>query len=347
MSKPVVILDPHWREMDELFSPEDQARLAQDFEVVWGQDTPMPQDRFDADLPRAAVWITAEPAVDKALLDRAPQLKAIIEVSGAFPGTIDYEACFAKGVQVLSCAPGFRRSVAEMALGMAISGVRGLVAEHEGFRKGSEAWLSDCVERDFTLFGATIGFVGYGSIARETARLLAPFGCKILAYDPYLDEADGVEFVGLNDLAARSCCVFVCAAPSRENEGLIGADFMTRMPPSSLLVVISRAHLVDFDALVTTVESGRIKAAIDVFPDEPLAANHPLRRMDGVILSPHRAAAVKGGRQMIGELILADLALLARGEQARHLGRATPKIVALMAGVGDDEAVSSLIPRNE
>jgi len=307
----VVLLDPHWREIEELFSAGDLEDLKRRHQVIWGQNSPMPAAEIDAAIGQAEVWITSEPRAEKALLDKAQNLKAIIEVSGAFPATIDYDACFKRGIHVLSCAPGFRRAVAEMALGMAIAGGRGLVSEHEGFRRGSEAWLSDCVDRDFTLFGATVGFVGFGAIARETARLLEP------------------------------------AAPTRENQGMIGAEFMGHMQTAALLVVISRAHLVDFAALTEAVSAGRIKAAIDVFPDEPLTQDHPLRHMEGVILSPHRAAAVKGGRQMIGELILADLERIERGDAPQDLGRATPEIVALVAGVSDDDAVSSLIPRTE
>lgn len=343
----VVLLDPHWREMNELFSDDDLERLRTEHEVIWGRDAAMPIAERHKALERADVWITADPVLDQALLDRASNLKAIIEVSGSFQSTIDYEACFERGVEVLSCAPGFRRSVAEMAVGMAISGARGLVAEHEGFRSGSEVWLSDRVDRDFSLFGAVVGFVGYGAIARETARLLAPFGVDVLAFDPFVTDVEGVTFVSLEELAERSRCVFVCAAPTRENAGLLAGDFFGRMQDASLLVVVSRAHLVDFDALVEAVAAGRIRAALDVFPDEPLARDHPLRTSPHVILSPHRAAAVKGGRQMIGELIVADLARIERVEAPCHLNRATPEIVALVAGVGEDEAVSSLIPRGE
>jgi len=91
------------------------------------------------------------------------------------------------------------------------------------------------------------------------------------------------------------------------------------MPRGTLVVVISRAWCVDFDALVEHALSGHIQVATDVFPYEPLAADHPLRRLRGVILSPHRAAAVKGGRHLIGDMILHDVRAILDGSPTRQL----------------------------
>lgn len=326
MEKPVVILDPHWRRMDELFAPPVRAEMETHFDLVWAEDTPIPEALFEAAIGRAEVWIAAEPHADAALLARAPALKAIIEVSGSFPASIDYATCAERGIEVLCCAPGFQRSVAEMALAMVLAGGRGLISEHERFRDGQERWLSDNEGSDFTLYGTDVGFVGFGSIARETARLMAPFRPRLRAYDPWLPEAIaheyGLELVSLEDLAAKSKCLLVLAIPTSENRGLINKSVMDRMPDGSLLAVISRAHLVDFDDLLALAESGRVRVATDVFPVEPLAADHPIRSAPNVILSPHRAAAVPGGRHQIGELILADLQRIFAGETPEGLQRA-------------------------
>ena len=142
----------------------------------------------------ADVYIAASPVISEETLQSAPKLKAIIEVSGAFPDTIDYAACAERGVEVLSCSPGFRSAVAEMGLAMTLSATRGLVREHEAFRFGTERWLMDCADTDFTLFGAKVGFVGFGQIAQEMARLLAPFNVEISAFDPWLPETVSSEF---------------------------------------------------------------------------------------------------------------------------------------------------------
>lgn len=351
MTKPTVIIDVHWRGMAEIFAPADLKRLHDAFEVIWGKDGKMPVEEFDDAIGRTFALVTATPEIDTATLDRAPALRAVAEVSGAFPDTIDYAACEARGIEVLSCAPGFRQSVAEMAVAMALCGGRGLVAEHEKFRTGGEFWLDDRAGRDFTMYGQDIGFLGFGSIAREAHRLLAPFAPRVLIHDPWLPPAvakdAGVESVGIEALFERSRCLFVCAAPTRENAGLVDRDLLARMQPGSLLIVISRAHLVNFSDLTDCIASGHIRAAIDVFPSEPVAEDDPLRTLDGVILSPHRAAAVTGGRQLIGQMLVGDLLAIAAGQEPRQLQRAKGANIAQVAGVGDASRVTDMAAARE
>ncbi len=340
-----VILDPHWRSMDELFSPKAQDALKA-YDVVWGQDDPIPQDVLSDALPTADVLIAASPIVRADTLNSAPHLKAIIEVSGAFPDTIDYAACAARGVEILSCAPGFRKAVAELGLAMTLSAARGLVREHEAFRTGDERWLEDCVDTDFTIYGAKVGFVGFGQIAQEMTRLLAPFRTEILACDPWLPqsvaEEYGVTLHSLADLAAQVDVLYVTAVPTAENRGLIDQEVLGLLRDKALLVVLSRAHLVDFAALKAEAISGRLTIATDVFPTEPLDADDELRKLPNVILSPHRAAAVKGGRHLIGDLILSDLDAITKGRQERDLTRASADTIKTLAGVGDAVKVAAL-----
>ncbi len=346
MTKPVVILDAHWRQTGELFSDTALAALKDRYSIVWGQDAPIPAHVLAAALPDAFAYVAATPTISPDTLAQAPNLKMVAEVSGHFPETIDYAACRKHGVEVLSCAPGFRQSVAEMGIAMALSMSRGLAREHEAFRAGKEQWLQDCAGEDFSLFGAPVGFVGYGSIARETRRLLAPFSPIVQAYDPWMDTghaADaGVDLVDLPALMEQSRCLFITAAPTRENHQMINAELLARLPKGALVVLISRAHLVDFDALLAAAERGAIKAAIDVFPSEPVAPDHPMRRSPNVVFSPHRAAAVEGGRHLIGDLLLKDLALVQAGQTPRHLNRAANLDVSTLAGVGDAAAVEAM-----
>ncbi len=343
MSK--IIFDPHWRSMDELFSPSARAQL-QKHDVVWGKDAPIPKDVLQDALLTAEVFIAASPVVSKETLENAPKLKAVIEVSGAFPDTIDYAACAERGVEVLSCAPGFRSAVAEMGLAMTLSATRGLVREHEAFRKGTERWLMDCADTDFTLFGAKVGFVGFGQIAQEMTRLLAPFNVEISAFDPWLPEAVakdfGIQLVDLGELASSSRVLHMTAVPTANNRGMIDADVLKQMPDHSVLIVLSRAHLVDFDALTAEAQSGRLTIVTDVFPEEPLAADHPIRSLPNVILSPHRAAAVAGGRHLIGDLMLADIDAIANGRPERQLQQASMSKMAALAGVGDAHKVADI-----
>ena len=339
--KPVVIVDAHWRRMDELFSPSDLAALHDTYDVVWGKNAPIPGDVLNEALPKAFALVAAPPKVTAETLAAAPKLKVIIEVEGGFPPSIDYAACAAKGVTVLSCAPGFRFSVAEMGLAMALGLCRGLVAEHEAFRTGGEAWLEDRDGSDFTLYGAAVGFVGFGSIARELHRLLQPFGITARAFDPWLKDAD-VPLVSLEEVLTGSQITFVCAAPSTENLGLLGAEQFAMMPRGAGLVVLSRAHLVDFPAMIAAIEDGHIRAATDVFPEEPVLPDARFRTLPGLILSPHRAAAVPGGRHPIGRGILADLEAIMADTAPSHLQIADPDRLAALTGVQNAAAVSAM-----
>ncbi len=327
--KPKLILDNHFRLRDELFRADTYSALFDQCEIIGGLDKPMPRDQILAHLPDAAFYVASKPELTAAEIAAAPHLKATIEVAGAFRDGLDYEACFENGIEVLSCSPGFRNSVAEMTLAMTLAGGRGLVEEHEAFRVGCERWLDDRPETDFTLYRQSVGFIGYGQIARETHRLMAPFSPSVLAYDPFLKDAGpDVELVDLPTLV-RGCRVVVLAAvPSEETRGLLSAELIAQLQQSALVIVISRAWCADFPALIDAAQAGRIRVATDVFPDEPVDDADPLRSSKNVILSPHRAAAVPGGRQLIGDMILHDVRAILRNEPSRHLKAADPGIVS-------------------
>ncbi len=329
--KPKLVLDQFFRKVEELFTPEDWARLTALCEVVGGQNWPMSPATLEQHRGDMRFLVAARPTLDREQLAAAPALEAIIEVSGRFPETVDYDAAFRRGIRVLSSAPGFRESVAEMCLGLMLAGARGIVAEHEAFRLGHEHWLADNGATDFSLFGARVGFVGYGSIAREVTRLLAPFRPLVAAYDPWLPpgalDGTGVELMALDDLARWSRVLVVAATPTRENAGLVSEPVIRLLPRGTLVVLISRAHLADFPALVAAARERRIRLAVDVFPAEPVPADDPVRGISNVILSPHRAAAVDGGRQLIGRMIVDDIAAMLEGRPPTRLQPANPATI--------------------
>ena len=320
-------MDQHFRQVEELFRPDTISELGKLCDIHGGVNRPMAREDFLSRLPDAEFIVAARPELDRRDLDMAPNLKAIIEVSGTFQTGLDYEFCFERGIELLSCAPGFRRSVAEMALGLIIAGGRGIVDEHERFRSGSERWFSDNVGTDFSLYGQTVGFVGYGSIAQECTRLLRPFAPVVCAFDSWLRSSgatfENVEFCELEELVSTCRCIVVAAAPTEENYQLVSRSLIAKIPLGTLVVVISRAHLVDFDALVEAADAGRIRLASDVFPHEPVSKCADMRRASNVIWSPHRAAAVEGGRHPIGDMILHDVGAILSGWEDRQLQAAS------------------------
>jgi len=318
--KPLLILDQHFRQLEELFRPQTYDALSRICRIEGGLNWPMDPAKVDDLIGEAAFYVAAFPQLSADQVGRAQNLRAVIEVAGANNEGLAYEACFDRGIEVLSASPGFRQSVAEMTLAMALAGGRGLVREHEAFRRGAEHWLEDRPETDFSLFGATVGFIGFGQIARETVRLMAPFAPEVLAFDPFLTDAGpDVELCDLDTLVARSRIVVMAAVPSEETRNLLSADLIARLQTGTLVIVISRAWSVDFPALLRAAEAGRIVVATDAFPTEPLGRNDPLRHASNVILSPHRAAAVTGGRHLIGDMLLQDVQAILDGRTERQL----------------------------
>ena len=167
----------------------------------------MPAARLEALLPEASLLI-GQSDMPKSRLDRAPKLRAIINVETNFLQNVDYETCFARGVHVLTPSSAFARPVAEMALGMAIDLCRGVTAADRAMRAGREKWLLDGAEGCFSLYGASVGLIGFGDLARAFTPLLAPFGCAIKAYDPWVSPhflaAHGVAAASLEDVLRHS-----------------------------------------------------------------------------------------------------------------------------------------------
>lgn len=173
---------------------------------------------------------------------------------------------------------------------------------------------------------------GRQSVSSASAR------SRISAYDLWLSPSvarnHGIELLALDDVLSSSRCVFVTAVPTSENYHLLNAERLARLSDSALLVLLSRAHLVDFDALESELETRRIRACIDVFPSEPISPGAAIRKQKAAILSPHRAAAVHRGRQLIGDLILSDLRSIEMGRQERKLSRASQTTIEMLEGQG-------------
>jgi phosphoglycerate dehydrogenase-like enzyme len=313
--------------MDEIFSAADRARLGATVEVVWGRDEPMPIEQAQQALSGAHAVVCAGWRYGAV----PPGVRAILDVSGAFPAQLDYEDCFARGIRVLSAAPAFGPQVAEMALGLALAVGRQIVAGDSAMRSGTEKWLHEGNTDTFQLYEQPVGFIGYGSIARCLRSLLAPFRCRISAYDPWLADgymrSQGVEPVSLPGLLRSSRVIFVLAAPTLENGALLSREMLEQISPGAALILISRAHVVDFEALTEFVREGRFRAGIDVFATEPLPAEHPIRTAAGAILSAHRAGSVREALWEIGRMVVDDLEAIAQDLPPQRLQQAQPELI--------------------
>lgn len=333
MTRPSIIVAPYPRGIDETFDAATWAELNEMADVVWGRDEPIPTPLLTTAIASASAVAFGQWPDDPSVLEAAgPELRAIFEMLGTHDHPdLDYPQCLERGIRVGSAAPAFGPVVAEMCLALALAAARGVAVSDRGFRSRSEAYLHAGDEGNTTLFGKTVGFVGCGSISRALQPLIEPFGVTIVGYDPWLKAsvlaARGIEQVELEELFRRSHVVFVLAVPTPANEGMIDDDLMSILEPEDVLVLGSRAHVVDFEALTAHMAAGHFKAGIDVFPEEPLPPDHPIRDTEPAVLTAHLAGALPEALQDIGRMVLNDFRSILAGEEPVRMQYADERLV--------------------
>jgi len=163
---------------------------------------------------------------------------------------------------------------------------------------------------------------------------VAPFRGVVRAFDPWLPpayiESLGCEAASLDTVLRESQIVFVAAGVTSENQGFLTREEFALMRKGAAFILVSRAGVVDFDAMLDAAAAGHIRVATDVFPEEPLAPGHRARSIDNVLLSPHQAGALGTVLRDIGRRALADIELIARGLPPVMCKVAQPETVGLM-----------------
>jgi phosphoglycerate dehydrogenase-like enzyme len=314
---PRIVIDAAPRGLEEIFDAGMWARLERFGELaVHRGPGRMPDELFESLLPDMELLI-GQTDMLRARLDRAPKLRAIINVETNFLPNVDYEACFERGVHVLAPSGAFARPVAEMTLGLAIDLCRGATFADRAMRRGDEKWLLDGWKGSRSLFGASVGLIGFGDLARAFTPLLAPFGCKLQAYDPWVSShylsGFGARAASLDEVLSTSDVIVVFASVTSENQGFLGKREFELIKQGAVFLLMSRAAVVDFPEFLRQIESGRFRAATDVFPSEPAPKDDPARKVEGLVLSPHRAGATPDALLEIGRQTVADVELILRG----------------------------------
>lgn len=313
--RPLVILMPAPQRVARIFRPETLERMRERYRVLDLEADPS-EATFEAALPEAMA-IIGQPDLPSERLARAERLRVLLNVEGNFFPNVDYETCFRRGIHVLGCGPAYAQAVAEYSLGLAIDLARGISREDRAFREGRERYVSASTADSILLQGADMGFVGYGNLGKALHPLLMPFRPTIRAYDPWLPDSvlreAGLVPATLDEVLSTSTFLFILATVTPESEHLLDAPRLDRIPRGARVVLVSRAAVVDFDALVSRAAEGRFLAAIDVWPSEPAPADHAARRVEGLVLSAHRAGGIEQAFLRIGDMVLDDLDLVRRG----------------------------------
>jgi phosphoglycerate dehydrogenase-like enzyme len=327
MNEPVILVDPLPRTLGLIMEPAVRQRLEALGHMVLSEDRPMPEEMIEEHLPRTAILI-GQTALPRERLDRAPHLKAVFNVETNFLPNIDYARCQERGIWVLTPASAFAGPVAEAALGMAIDLGRGITAADRAFRAGQESYGLAGNEGTLRLEGAPIGIIGFGDLGRHFRRLVRPFRNRVLVSDPWLPaemiEREDCEPADLDRIFRESRFVFVFASVTSENEGLIGEPHFRAMQKGSCFLLMSRAAVVDFAAMLEAAASGHIRVATDVFPKEPVAADDPVRGTANALFSAHRTGGTLDAFHAIGAMTVADAELVMRGLPPQLCRRADP-----------------------
>lgn len=313
-TKPIVISCPAPRSLDLIFRPERREDLHRLYEVVETTD-----EEF-ADLPlsilHSARYIIGQPPLTDVLLANLKKLLCIFNVESNLLPNMPYDEAFRRGIYVVTTGSVFAMPVAEIGLGFALSLLRGIHTADADFRAGRERWGADGNGTARLLGGADVSIIGFGDLGQALARLLRGFRVKLTVHDPWLPASKiadaGARQVSLEQ-ALKAEVVFVTAAVSTENQGFIDAAAFASMKPGAILILLSRADVVDFPALLAAVTSGHIMAATDVWPQEPLALDHAARGIPGLLMSAHRAGALAGAFACMGDMVLGDMDLMDRG----------------------------------
>jgi phosphoglycerate dehydrogenase-like enzyme len=302
------------------FDAPRQRRLGRGFRWTrWGRDPTPGLRRLLADA-EGLVTTWDSPRFGEELLSLAPRLRVVAHCGGEVKGR------FARPLferLVITNAPGpMAPLVAELAVTFLLMSARRVDDYREALRRPSSRIYEHLHLRGTgaeTLRGRTVGILGFGRIGRETARLLQPFGPRLLVNDPHVPartvRARGAVAVPLRRLLRESEYLVLAAGLTDATRGLLDRTAVRLLPRGATVVNVARGGIVDLAALTAEVRSGRLRCALDVTdPLEPLPARHPLRRMKGAIVTPHVGAAAVEVRHAIADVVLDTLERFFRGE---------------------------------
>ncbi|MFL5541474.1 MAG: phosphoglycerate dehydrogenase [Longimicrobiaceae bacterium] len=250
---------------------------------------------YDAFLGRSATRVTGE-------LLRAGERLKVIGRAGVGVDNIDIPTATELGIAVINAPGGNTVSVAELFFGVVLSLARHVAEADRSMREGR--WDRSRLG-GIEIRGRTLGIVGLGRIGGEVARRARAFGMHVAAYDPYVAAARfgelGVERVErLPDLLERADVLTVHTPLTPETTGMIGAGELARLPRGAFVLNLARGGIVAEDALLDSLKAGKIGgAALDVYTVEPLPAEHPLRSLPNVVLTPHLGASTSDAQRSV------------------------------------------------
>lgn len=278
----IVVLDHVYLEREHV----ERLRLIGETQVF--NDPPENIDELQRRVETADIAIVGWSQLTEKIISQARNLK-MISIWATSCHYADLNAAAAKGIVVTHVPAYATESVAEHVFALLLSAVRKLLPADKHVREGNFDW------RPFggrELMGKTLGVVGTGSIGFRVAEIARAFGMKILGYEKYPNHkrADeiGVKYVDFPTLLGQSDVISLHVTLTPETEGMLGKEQIESMKDGAVLINTSQGKIVDEDALIKALKSGKISSAgLDVFSQEPPAEENPLFNLQNVVLSPH------------------------------------------------------------
>ena len=268
-----------------------------------------------------ALIVRSATTVDRTLLERAPRLP-VVGRAGVGVDNIDLDAATERGIAVLNAPAGNTVSAAELTLALVLAAVRRIPAADSSVRAGE--WKRARFGGS-ELRGKTLGLVGAGRIGGEVARRARAFGMEALAHDPYLTDERarqlGVERTSLEEVLRRADVLSLHVPLTEQTRGMLGAPEIASMKRGSFLVNVARGGVVDEAALAAALVEGHLGgAALDVFEEEPLRPDSPLRDAPNLVLTPHLGASTAEAQELVAvEISKAVADALLHGDLSRAL----------------------------
>lgn len=317
--RPVVAFAMREGLREEVFSAAAMARL----EAVAAVEPGAVLTEFESEralelLSRVDILVTSwgAPVLDAATLARAGRLAAVIHAAGSVRHHLTDDV-WERGVEVSSAADVNAVPVAEYTLAAILFAGKAVLPLAAALRRDPGA--TDVTQwKAIGNYARQVGIIGASRIGRLVCDLLRPFALEVVVSDPWLDDAGaaalGARLVSLDELCATSDIVSVHAPELPETRHLIDASGLASMPDGATLINTARGSLVDHDALVAEVTTGRLNAVLDVTTPEPLPADSPLLHLPNVLVTPHVAGSLGTELFRLGEAAADEVERLSRGE---------------------------------
>lgn len=296
----------------------------------------------------------------EACIAAAPKLKVLGAMTDNSGHGIPYQALHARGIPVIESTRAWSQSVAECAFGLALSSLRRTAQWHLKMSKGEVLWDWEnpiwgsnklpvahqfCDDPDFVngdLGTKQIGVIGLGQIGGKIAKWCRVFGATVMGFDPYvpdelLHEWD-VHRADMDTLADSSDIVFVAVPPTPSARHLLNRERIYHLRKGSLVVVITRAHAVDMEALRERIVKDELAGAFDVYDIEPVPVDDKLRNRDNVVHTPHIAGRTKDANLRVADMTVDDFVRVLKGEAP--IGALTPKAVEVRTSPNPSQVAS-------